>query len=191
MRRLVDDLLEVSRIDSGAADPVAPTADTPTIDLRNLVAGVVEARSPGSGLHLPAEPVPVSVDTVAFDRILGNLLDNAARHGRGPVEVTLSSSEGMARLTVADRGPGVPPDELERIFERFAKLDPSRSGTGTGLGLSIARDHARRHGGDVVALPRSRGGLAVEVSLPVARSLPDGDAAVTQGPHHAGVVREE
>jgi signal transduction histidine kinase len=142
-------------------------------------------------LDLPAEPVPVSVDTVSFDRILGNLLDNAARHGRGPVEVTLSSLEGTARLTVADRGPGVPSDQLERIFERFAKLDASRSGAGTGLGLSIARDHARRLGGDVVARPRSGGGLAVEVSLPVARSLPDGDVAVTQGPHHGGVVREE
>jgi two-component system, OmpR family, sensor histidine kinase MtrB len=191
MRGLVDDLLEVSRIDSGAADPVAPTADTPPIDLRTLVADVVESRSPGVDLQLPAEPVPVSVETVAFDRIVGNLLDNAARHGRGPVEVTLSSSEGMARLTVADRGPGVPPDQLERIFERFAKLDPSRSGAGTGLGLSIARDHARRLRGDVVARSRSGGGLAVEVSLPVARSLPDGDVAVTQGPHHEGVVREE
>ncbi len=70
---------------------------------------MVEDRSPGADLRLPAEPVTVSVDAVTFDRILGNLLDNAGRHGRRPVEVSLSSAEGVARVTVADSGPGVPP----------------------------------------------------------------------------------
>ncbi|HEX2370393.1 MAG TPA: HAMP domain-containing sensor histidine kinase [Acidimicrobiia bacterium] len=189
MRLLVDDLLEISRIDASATDPTPPLI--PSIDLRNLVAGVVEDRSPGADLRLPAEPVTVSVDAVTFDRILGNLLDNAGRHGRRPVEVSLSSAEGVARVTVADSGPGVPPDQLERIFDRFAKLDPSRTGSGTGLGLSIARDHARRLGGDVVARPGIEGGLAVEVSLPVARSLPDSDAAVTESLQHGGISREE
>ena len=189
MRLLVDDLLEISRID--AADSGALQHESLTIDLRSLVAEVVEARSPGTVVVQPPGPVPVSVDAVTFDRILGNLLDNAARHGTGPVEVGLSSSEGIARLIVADRGPGVATDQLERIFERFAKLDPSRSGSGTGLGLSIARDHARRLGGEVTATPRPGGGLVVEVILPVSGSLPDGDVAVTYSPHDGGVAREE
>ena len=186
MRVLVDDLLEISRID---AHPLQP--EIGSLDLRKLVAGVVEMRSPQAIVKLPAEPVPASVDAVTFDRILGNLLDNAARHGAAPVEVSLSSLEGMIRLTVSDSGPGVPPDQLERIFERFSKLDPSRSGSGTGLGLSIARDHARRLGGDVAARPRPGGGLVVEVSLPVAEPLPDGDVAVTYSHHHGGTVLEE
>ena len=100
--------------------------------------------------------------------MIRNLVENARIHGgggggRGDVEVALSrSADGFARLDVLDRGPGVPEEARERIFEPFTRL-PGSPGAGsvppgTGLGLSLARQVARRHGGDVVSLPRDGGG---------------------------------
>ncbi|MFP4514037.1 MAG: ATP-binding protein, partial [Acidimicrobiales bacterium] len=70
-------------------------------------------------------------------------------------------------IEVADRGPGVPPDELERIFDRFSKGDVARGGAGSGLGLAIVREHARVLGASLTASNRDGGGLAVEVRVPV------------------------
>ena len=98
---------------------------------------------------MPDEPVRVVLDPRRLERILGNLLDNAREHGEAAaVEVGLDVEGDMLRLTVADRGPGVPPEELPHVFERFYKADPSRSRGGSGLGLAIAaraRRAARRH----------------------------------------------
>ena len=90
-------------------------------------------------------------------------------------------SSGGRRLEVADRGPGVPADELPNLFERFHKADPSRSRGGSGLGLAIAREHAELLGGTLGAGSRPGGGLRFELSLPVTRPLPGGDALVTEG----------
>ncbi|MEX1173069.1 MAG: ATP-binding protein, partial [Chloroflexota bacterium] len=89
-------------------------------------------------------------------------------------------------IAVADRGPGVPPDRLDRIFERFARLDPSRDrGTGgSGLGLAIAAEHAALLGGYLQAIERDGGGLRLELVLPsdVTGSLQDGDGSVMRAP---------
>jgi two-component system, OmpR family, sensor histidine kinase MtrB len=85
------------------------------------------------------------------------------------------------RLEVADRGPGVPEDELPNLFERFHKADPSRSRGGSGLGLAIAREHAELLGGTLRADLRPGGGLRFELRLPVTRPLPAGDELVTKG----------
>ena len=94
-------------------------------------------------------PVPVAGDEAELRRIAANLLDNATRHARSHVVVAVRAGDGTAELTVADDGPGVPADEAERIFERFARLDDARSAGegGAGLGLAIAREIAERHGG--------------------------------------------
>jgi len=86
-------------------------------------------------------------------------------------------------LAVSDRGPGVPEDRLERIFERFTKLDPSRSGGSSGLGLAIAAEHAALLGGYLQAMNRDGGGLRLELvmPLPVTRSLHASHLAVTRG----------
>ena len=92
---------------------------------------------------------------------------------------------GTVVVTVADRGPGVPPDRLDRIFERFSKLEPSRSAGSSGLGLAIAAEHAALLGGYLQADSRDGGGLAMSLVLParagddVTRSLPAGDGTVT------------
>jgi signal transduction histidine kinase len=93
---------------------------------------------------------------------VANLLDNAVRHARGAVTVTLAEDEGTAVLVVADDGPGIPAADRERVFERFTRLDSARSADGgAGLGLAIARDIAERHGG----------GLAVDSVLPAGARL--------------------
>ena len=116
----------------------------------------------------------------------GNLLDNAREHAGGSdVEIDLESGPAAIVLTVADRGPGVPADRLDRIFERFSKLDPSRSQGSSGLGLAIAAEHAAILGGQLEASNRDGGGLRVALVLPgpeaVAGSLPPGDGFVMRG----------
>jgi signal transduction histidine kinase len=102
----------------------------------------------------------------ALKRCLGNLLDNAVRYGK-TVEVVASDGETI-RILVQDRGPGIPEDLLERVFDPFFRLESSRARHtgGTGLGLGIARNIARAHGGDLVLRNRSGGGLCAELTLP-------------------------
>ena len=102
------------------------------------------------------------------------------------MEVGLGVDGDTLRLTVADRGPGVPPDELPHLFERFRKADPSRSRGGSGLGLAIAREHAELLGGTLDATLRDGGGLRFELRLPVTRPLP---AAMSRLPRRSRLER--
>jgi two-component system sensor histidine kinase MtrB len=90
-------------------------------------------------------------------------------------------------VTVADRGPGVPPDALGRLFDRFYKADPSRSSGSSGIGLAIAAEHAALLGGSLRAEAREGGGLVFRLHLPVTNSLPGGDGAVTGDVEGGGV----
>jgi two-component system sensor histidine kinase MtrB len=163
LRVLVDDLMEVSRFDAGAEQiAVEP------VDLGALVRAVAAARLPEASLSLPGAPLVVETDPRRLERILGNLLDNAREHAPGaPVEVTLAVDGDEVALAVSDRGPGVPADRLERIFERFYKADPSRHGGSSGLGLAIAAEHAALLGGYLTAANLAGGGLRIELRLPV------------------------
>ena len=126
-------------------------------------------------------------DARRLDRILGNLLDNAREHAAGsPVEVSLSLTRDGPLIVVADRGPGVPPDALAHLFDRFYKADPSRAGGSSGLGLAIAAEHASLLGGSLRARSRPGGGMVVALALPVTGSLPPGDAPDTRRGHDGG-----
>jgi two-component system sensor histidine kinase MtrB len=176
LRSLVEELMELSRFDADAE-----AVELESVDLGRLVEAVIAARLPGARFVPPASPVIVESDPRRLERILGNFLDNAKEHANAAeVEVELGPSEDDIVIAVSDRGPGVPPDRLERIFERFAKLDPSRSaggGGGSGLGLAIAAEHAALLGGYLQAMNRDGGGLRMELVLPgpVAEPLPPGD----------------
>jgi two-component system sensor histidine kinase MtrB len=176
LRSLVEELMELSRFDADAEE-----VELESVDLGRLVEAVIAARLPGARFVPPASPVIVESDPRRLERILGNFLDNAKEHANAAeVEVELGPSEDDIVIAVSDRGPGVPPDRLERIFERFAKLDPSRSaggGGGSGLGLAIAAEHAALLGGYLQAMNRDGGGLRMELVLPgpVAEPLPPGD----------------
>jgi signal transduction histidine kinase len=173
MRTLVEELMELSRFDA-AAERIAAEP----VDLGRLVRSVVAARLPEAQLRLPDEPLVVETDQRRLERILGNLLDNAREHGGGAdAQVTLDVAPEELVLAVADRGPGVPPERLGQIFERFYKADPSRAGGSSGLGLAIAAEHAALLGGVLRAVNHDGGGLRIELHLPVTGSLQHGDLA--------------
>jgi two-component system OmpR family sensor kinase len=168
MSRLVDGLLVLARADAGVAIERRP------VDLRAVAAEEARRVRPPGRAHDEARDVTVTADGSALvsgdpdalGRAIRVLLDNAFRHGRPPVGITITKSDGRIRLEVRDAGPGVPAGSEERIFERFYRADPARSGGGTGLGLSIARAIAEAHGGAIRAATAGSGGAAVTLELP-------------------------
>ena len=149
------------------------------MDLRRLIRDVAAARHPDAVLELPDDRIVVETDPRRLERILANLLDNAREHAPGAlVVIRLQAHTDAVSVSVADRGPGVLPDRLDRIFDRFFMADPSRRG-GSGLGLAIAAENAALLGGRLRARNRQGGGLAIELVLPVTLSLRHGDAAAT------------
>jgi two-component system sensor histidine kinase MtrB len=110
---------------------------------------------------------PVVSDPRRAERVVANLVENALAHGGGDVTVRVAADGDTATVDVIDCGPGIPPEELPRLFERFAKGDPARSGPGTGLGLAIARENARLLGGDVEAASEPGAGSRFTLRLPV------------------------
>ena len=185
LRILVEDLMELSRFDARAEE-----ADLRPTDLGGAVRAIVAARLRGASVDGPETPIVVAADMRRLDRILGNLLDNAGQHAAGaPVEVQVRGDATSATVTVKDRGPGVPADALDHLFERFYKADASRHQGSSGLGLAIAAEHAKLLGGELSARNRAGGGLEVTLSLPTADvdsgSLRAGDSRVTLGPDAA------
>ncbi len=162
MARLVDRLLTLARADAGVQLQLAP------VDLSPLVAEV--CRQTGREIDLQLDPVRVDGDEDALRQLLWILLDNAGRYARTKVEVRLHREGGWARLLVSDDGPGVPAEQRARIFERFYRADPSRTGAHAGLGLSIAAWIVEQHHGRVVVGDAVIGGAAFLVDLPL---LPD------------------
>lgn len=168
--RLVEDLLTLARLDeSGALTKREPVALGSLVD--EVVRGYPHARVP---VISTTEPVTVPGDPEALRRVIINLLDNAVRFAAQEVRVSLAPTERtgrrLARLTVVDDGPGIPEDERERVFDRFYRVQESRSrqSGGTGLGLPIVRDIVRNHGGRVRLTAREDGvsGLRALVVLP-------------------------
>jgi two-component system sensor histidine kinase MtrB len=177
LRTLVEELMELSRFDADAE-----TVALERVDLGRLIETVRSTRSPKSRFAPPEEPVVVDADPRRLERILGNFLDNAREHAAdADVEIAIESRDDDVVISVSDRGPGVPPDRLEMIFDRFTKIDPSRSGGSSGLGLAIAAEHAALMGGYLQAMNREDGGLRLELVLPrnVAGSLRGGDRTAT------------
>ncbi len=140
-----------------------------TVDLGALLESIAEdAGAAGNRLRVSgAEGVTCEARPLALKRCLSNLVDNALRYAGGEAEVEVEVEPERVRIAVLDRGPGIPAAEIERVFEPFYRLEPSRSrdSGGTGLGLSIARNVARAHGGDLVLRPRPGGGLIAELTL--------------------------
>jgi signal transduction histidine kinase len=162
--RLVDDLLVLARLDAGLELRREP------VDLLELVRAEAERAqlvAPDQQVEVRGEPVTVPGDASRLAQVLGNLLDNARRHG-GPGAVTVTVSRGdPATVLVTDEGPGVLPADRERIFDRLVRLDEARGDDGgAGLGLAIARGIARAHGGDLRCVdPPSGRGAAFQLLL--------------------------
>src|SRR5262249_7169752 len=140
------------------------------IDLSTLVEDVIEdAVFVGKDVKLAqTERAPVEVDALGMRRLLGNLVENAVKYGE-KAEVHLFTDEQEAIAEIRHNGPGLPEDELERVFQPFYRAPPARASTkhGTGLGLAVCRSIARAHGGDV-KLVRGQRGLVAQLRLPLA-----------------------
>ena len=179
LRRLVQDLLEISRLE---ALPVG--SDLANIAVVPFLEAVAADRLPAAVVS-GADSV-VRSDRRALERIVGNLLDNAARHAPGAtVEVRARHEGDTLSVTVADTGPGVTAAALPLLFDRFYTADASRHG-GSGLGLAIARQHAIRLGGDLLVRSNQPSGLVFELRIPVTEQLRDGDPPEKSGPHPEG-----
>ena len=174
LRRLVDDLMEISRLDAGA---VAVRAEQ--VDVGALVAASVRSRGWEDAVEVADGGVVVETDPRRLERVLANLVANGIEHGGGDVAVRIVRDGSGALVEVADRGPGIPPEQLPRLFERFYKADASRAGSGSGLGLAIARENARLLGGDVSVESEVGRGTRFTVRLPVTQPLPASDGSVS------------
>ncbi|HET9865574.1 MAG TPA: ATP-binding protein [Steroidobacteraceae bacterium] len=117
--------------------------------------------------EVSGEPVTIRGDPLLLRRLIRNLLENARLHAGGASEVRVSRQGTNARLAVEDSGPGIPTEDLERIFEPFYRRQDAADSHGSGLGLAIVRQIARVHGGDVTCSPRDGGGSRFAVSLPI------------------------
>jgi signal transduction histidine kinase len=168
MQKLLDDLLFLARGDAGALDLDARSV----VDLEEVVLASV-ARADRGALDLSADDVAalrVLGDERALGRAVGNVVDNAVRHARHSVILAVHANGDDAVLTVDDDGPGIAREDAERVFERFGRVDESRSTTtgGAGLGLSIAREIVQRHGGTIRIDTDGRPGTRVVIRLPLA-----------------------
>jgi two-component system phosphate regulon sensor histidine kinase PhoR len=173
MARLVDDLLSLSRIEQH----LHLRPETP-VDLSILVAHIVDTLNPmaeenGSTLEFDASgPMVVPGDHDELARVAENLIENAIKYGAPPVQVSLTAGEGLAVLTVRDHGPGIAPEHIPRLTERFYRIDAgkSRAKGGTGLGLAIVKHIVARHRGRLAIESKPGQGAAFRVFLPLAGS---------------------
>jgi signal transduction histidine kinase len=166
---LVDEILLASRLDHAGAEHERGES----VDLLGLA--VEEAARLDAAVA--GVPVEVEGDPTLLRRLIRNLLENAARHGRPPVHVVVLRQDDMARLIVSDHGPGIQPQERERVFEPFYRpAGRGESGGGWGLGLSLVRQIATRHGGSVVCDQEPGGGSRFIVDLALRRQAAMADA---------------
>ena len=168
LNRLVRNLLDLSRIEGGALHP-----ELEPHDLADVVAEAAARLPVPSGKRLqvdvPASLPPVLVDDLYLDQIVANLVENAVRHGGDAIAVrgVVAPDGEHVDLVVEDDGPGVRPENMPRLFEKFYRGEPSRrrSRQGMGVGLTVVRGLARAMGGEVEARQSALGGLAVTVRL--------------------------
>jgi len=138
-------------------------------NLNDIVTPLIERqRRNGRDLRFaPGDLPPTSLRATAISRLVSNLLDNALTYGNPPVEIATRFDSGSVVLEVSDRGPGIAPEDVERLKRPFTRGEPARTGTGgAGLGLAIVERIARLHGGSFYLGPRDGGGMLARVTLP-------------------------
>jgi signal transduction histidine kinase len=172
MERLVRDLLRLARLDAQQE-----TADLHATDVGALFRSVVtdlsepiDRQRVGVGLDIEQAAASIQADSIKLHDALRNLVENAVNYTLegGRIELGARVEGDQVKLTVADYGPGLPDSDLGRVFERFYRVDKSRTRDpgGTGLGLSIVRHLVELHGGRVHAANRPAGGAIFTISLP-------------------------
>jgi two-component system phosphate regulon sensor histidine kinase PhoR len=177
MERLVKDLLHLARLDARqemlemASCDVRQLFATVTVDL----ASSIEAKGHEVTIDVPDEARLVQADPAKLHDVLRNLVENAVNYSpeRATVQLSAATVGDAHVIEVADSGPGIPPDDLDRVFERFYRVDKSRAAPGgTGLGLAIVKHLVELHGGETAVRNRSEGGTVFTIRLPVVPSQP-------------------
>jgi len=162
---LVEQLLDLSRLDADAI-AIRPQPLHVRERVQEVVAAAAGDRAGGIEIAVPPE-LDAVVDPDVFDRILSNLVVNALRYGETPITVSADRSDRHLRVAVEDRGPGVPPEFVPSLFERFTRSDATRErAIGTGLGLAIARSFANAHHGELLYEQAQPRGARFELVLP-------------------------
>ena len=174
LNRLVSNILDLSRIEAGGL-----VAQHSVFPLEDLVPDVLQRLGPSLGtrpieVDIPSGLPPVDIDEVFIDQVLTNLLENTARYSGPGAPVRISARElesGRIGLTIEDGGPGVPPESLPRLFEKFYRVPRLGEGArrGTGLGLAVVRGLMETMGGKISARRSELGGLAMDLELVAAR----------------------
>jgi heavy metal sensor kinase len=168
LSQLAEDLLVIARSDQGRL-PIAPQQ----VELKNLLGRVGErfarrAREGGRAISVDAVPgLHAKLDPLRTEQALGNLVENALRHGTGDIRLSARRDDGRATLEVSDQGPGFPDGFEQQAFERFSRADQARAGGGAGLGLAIARAIAVAHGGDVTIAASGEPATTLRITLPL------------------------
>jgi signal transduction histidine kinase/GAF domain-containing protein len=183
MNALVNEMLETARLEEGVT-----RLERQPQSLRVILVAATSATQSQLGAHhrldvrLPSRTVLVDVDAGRIETILRNLLDNAVKfspHG-GEISCHTKVMHGIASVAVIDRGLGIPPEQMHRLFTRFSRLvTPENSHiSGTGLGLYLSRELARLHGGDITARSTPGGGASFVLTLPVWNAEPGATATI-------------
>ncbi len=172
MERLVKDLLRLARLDAGQETAEPARCNIPAL-LHGLIVDfepVAQSKRQSLRVDIHPEADVVVVDQAKLHDIARNLVENAVNYTPegGIIDIEADLHDGRYRLSVADNGPGIPPDDLSRVFERFYRVDKSRGRPGgTGLGLAIVRNLVHVLGGEVRAVNRESGGAKFTVLLPL------------------------
>ncbi|MFC0006369.1 sensor histidine kinase [Micromonospora siamensis] len=164
LRRLVEELMEISRLDAGRE-----TLEARPVDVPALLRAIVDGRGwrdrvtvAGAGRRFVAH-----TDPRRLERVLANLVGNAVEHGTGERRATVRRDGDLLVVTVTDQGPGIPADHLPHLFDRFYKANPARAGAGSGLGLAIARENARLLGARLTVSSEVGVGTGFRLELPI------------------------
>ena len=171
LSRITEDLLRLTRLDSGVMDPPTAVDILPVLEQVMRMMDLVAQEKAVELTWEAEEGCVVQATRDEIHQVIYNLVDNAVKYSAGgAVQVSLCAGGGQAALSVADNGPGIPEADLPRIFERFYRVDKARSRAagGTGLGLSIVSDTVRRRGGTVEAVNRPEGGIVFTARWPLA-----------------------
>lgn len=172
LNRLVANLLDMTRLEAGALRlKIEPC------DLQDLIGASLSRLGDRLERHLVRTSIPdnlplVPLDFVMMSQVLVNLLDNAVKYSPPgtSLEIAVEPQGGQVFISVADEGMGIPPEDLEKVFDKFYRVQRKVSMPGTGLGLAIARGIVEAHGGRIWAENRPQGGLIVKLSLPVPKA---------------------
>jgi len=169
LNRLVGNLLDMTRLESGAMH-----IKFDACDIQDLVGAALEDLGSRLGdrpiqIDIPPELPLVHLDFVLIERVLVNLVDNALKYSppNTPIEIKAHLAGAFLEIDVADRGTGIPQEDLNRIFDKFYRVQRPDNVSGTGLGLSISKGILQAHGGFIAAENRPSGGTMITISIPL------------------------